>query len=248
MRPRLERKGEMKAFTLIELLVVTAIIAILIAVLLPSLQSTRMMAKKIACVSNEKQFALGSLQYSNDWAGWFPVSNVGGAAYEWKWEISPYFGVSLPEVDHLSSQGIACASVLSQKPIFACPIWRVPSDLPYSYYYGGYGWNVGSCNSLSPGLGYNDSDPDKPRLKINTITKPSQTISCGETTDWIHGGYWDYAYVYSQNTTPSWISVGNRHNGGVNMAWVDGHVEWKPQMVLYKGLPASKYWYYLPVK
>jgi prepilin-type N-terminal cleavage/methylation domain-containing protein/prepilin-type processing-associated H-X9-DG protein len=54
------------AFTLIELLVVVAIIALLISILLPSLQRARDQAKTAVCLSNGKQFALSVLYYAED--------------------------------------------------------------------------------------------------------------------------------------------------------------------------------------
>jgi prepilin-type N-terminal cleavage/methylation domain-containing protein/prepilin-type processing-associated H-X9-DG protein len=60
--PRDRRSG----FTLIELLVVVAIIALLISILLPSLQRARDQAKTTVCLSNGKQFALSVLYYAED--------------------------------------------------------------------------------------------------------------------------------------------------------------------------------------
>jgi prepilin-type N-terminal cleavage/methylation domain-containing protein len=55
------------AFTLIELLVVIVIIAILAAILFPVFSQAKEAAKKTACLSNNKQLALGMLLYSNDY-------------------------------------------------------------------------------------------------------------------------------------------------------------------------------------
>jgi len=76
-----------KGFTLIELLVVIAIIAVLAAMLLPSLNNARMMAKKIGCVSNLKQLGVGFGGYAGDFNGYYPFEiGVNGATRGWDWD------------------------------------------------------------------------------------------------------------------------------------------------------------------
>lgn len=59
-------------FTLIELLVVISIIALLLAILMPSLYKAREQAKRISCMNNVKQIALGIYLYCLDYEGRFP--------------------------------------------------------------------------------------------------------------------------------------------------------------------------------
>ncbi len=59
-----------KAFTLIELLVVVAIIAILMAILLPSLSNAREQAKTTSCLSNLRQLGTISSMYTSEYNGY----------------------------------------------------------------------------------------------------------------------------------------------------------------------------------
>lgn len=76
------RNERQRGFTLIELLVVVAIIALLIAILLPSLGRSRDQAKRTVCGTHLRSMTLGANVYASEWDGHLPPSvNYGLADY-----------------------------------------------------------------------------------------------------------------------------------------------------------------------
>ncbi len=69
------------SFTLIELLTVIAIIAILIAILLPSLGRAKDTANNAVCLNNLKQLGVWALEYSGDYSGVLPFTGAESAAH-----------------------------------------------------------------------------------------------------------------------------------------------------------------------
>lgn len=67
------RRRRGAGFTLIEVLVVVAIIALLISILLPSLQAARNQAKLVSCKANLKQIATSIATYQTEFSGYVPV-------------------------------------------------------------------------------------------------------------------------------------------------------------------------------
>jgi prepilin-type N-terminal cleavage/methylation domain-containing protein len=88
MMKRLKRNG---GFTLIELLVVVAIIAVLVAVLLPALNSARAQAKKIQCLSQMRQIGIGFQAYTLDYHGRYPAA-AQSHYQRWYHYLLPYMG------------------------------------------------------------------------------------------------------------------------------------------------------------
>ena len=61
-----------KAFTLVELLVVISIIALLLSILMPSLNKARLAGQRVVCMNDSKQQMLFQLMYASDAKGKFP--------------------------------------------------------------------------------------------------------------------------------------------------------------------------------
>lgn len=107
-----QRSSVMHGFTLIELLVVVAIIAVLVAILLPALGAAREQAKSAQCLSDLKQFGLAFTAYGVDNDDFFALVEGPSLIFKWMGRTLPYIqnndGVfDCPTNEYLSSAGDA---------------------------------------------------------------------------------------------------------------------------------------------
>lgn len=150
------------AFTLVELLVVIGIIALLISILLPSLNKARRLANTTKCASNMRQVAQAMLMYINDNKGKFPPTAVAplgaGNAYPdgffWAAELMHQRYIGAP---NMFQPGSTTPTFWSDSP-FRCPEGIQPEDLNNILQKGDGGSNQGQWatdpKNNQPVIGY----------------------------------------------------------------------------------------------
>lgn len=114
-----------RGFTLVELLVVIAIIAILAAILLPSLSRVKMAAHKVICINNQKQIGIARQLYATDNEGHL----VPGLMRDELTHPFPDRLLGLGLHMNVNWQDVLCDSYLDRNTeLFECPankkIWR----------------------------------------------------------------------------------------------------------------------------
>ncbi len=206
-----------RGFTLIELLVVIAIIAILAAILFPVFARAREKARQASCQSNEKQLALGTLMYAQDYDERLPmrwVQFADGSRYYIPEMIYPYIK---------NTQLFECPSVSTDVSLLTL------GTIPLSY-----GWLGGSpshpgasgtapCSICGRVCSQNYHIFDGYRsVKMAVIAAPANNIMIHEGFSVLCPDYDNGNHTFCDRTA---MEQYQNHNGTNNYAFVDGHVK-----------------------
>jgi prepilin-type N-terminal cleavage/methylation domain-containing protein len=219
---RREQEKNSSGFTLIELLVVIAIIAILAAMLLPTLGRAKEAGKRIACLNNLRQFGLAQKIYSGDYADQFPSRANQG---RWPTQMYESYGRNL--------KMLVCPSDPTNAPMtFGADTNNFPADAaPRSYLLNGFN------DYYSDALGIaseNWSQLESAMISNSTaiteekVPNPSDTVVLGEKKSGAGDFYMDI--FENQGNDVTGVAEQSRHDshgddtgtGGSNYTMVDG--------------------------
>ena len=239
------KRRQPAGFTLIELLVVIAIIAILAALLLPSLSRARERAQAISCLDNTRQLGLACQLYTDDHDGFLPYNL-------WMNALSPRTNINwvnnvmtwgVPDPDNTNTTTITDASlgpyIGGQTGIFHCPadhaLSATQSEAGWSARIRSYSMNamVGNVGKLLVN-GVNTNNPDyKQFLSTTQIPHPAEIfVFLDEHPDSINDGYFldkDTVAVNGPNNAVStavneWTDLpASYHNQSAAFSFADGH-------------------------
>ena len=220
-----------RSFTLIELLITVSIIAILVAILLPGLNSSRRKARTISCLSTQKQYAYAIGIYTADNADYYffgkpvPVDNTADAMQ-----------MQSAWLDHMLESGLLpyrkIEGYYRRIPVATCPEYEnnmsgVPTGPPRMFLnsFRQY-WADGLVTTLSvsPGIFVG--------CRTNQIKRPSAlaifgdrglTQSSAASIPTIASGESMVLQFNERDEAYGRYLRANAHGSGCNLAYADGH-------------------------
>lgn len=200
-------RNSREAFTLIELLVVIAIIALLVSILMPSLNKAKEIAREVTCMSNLRGLGLAHLMYAEDNNGklWANTLDKIGSGDFWTYTLNSYTG---------SKGGLW---IYEQNSMYVCPC------IPAGWYPAGYFGTSYSGNNML--LNW-DGNPRALASIADPVNK-IMLIDGGGLAFWAEQHLQPFAigrvsYIHGGIEDEMWCST-----GAANAVYADGHVAGK---------------------
>jgi prepilin-type processing-associated H-X9-DG protein len=244
---------------LVELLVVIGIISVLIALLFPAITRARKHVQRVQCASNLRSIGQALTMYTQQY-GHYPCMSAYFGPGRW-YAIWPTrlrtFLNGEQGAFNCPSQDPQCWWVKGAAPTLASPA-ATEAQVPFGYDLGepvlnseknyfSYGYNYGGSETVvrSPrdgtaqGLGklinlHFPPDPESGEIRASRVRVPAQMIAITDSTA---DGNSDFA-IAPRPGYPH-LHPGKIHDGGANVLYCDGHVEWHVQSDLVLPTPTD---------
>ena len=237
-----------RAFTLVELLVVMAVIALLLGMMLPALESARNAAYASQCASNVRQVGTATELYTHDFNSYFPAKylgwshNTNSGHVAWLMHGDPNVSVPPSGGGRIVNPYTNLPATATLDPeafvIFKCPADQGPVAVHpfdptcppagpgalHEYFGTSYSYNHGPYD-LFASMTFSDSSLNVSWARqglwcktMNQVDRPDMMIMEYETSYYLIGTVW------SGWCDGSWRLFHDERLPLGNMGFVDGHV------------------------